>query len=67
MNILSQIAEASVCQDTVAGWVWYCDAHNTHGNADSEDEAEHMAAAHDAYGSQECDLMVWETKQVVPR
>ena len=31
---------------TIAGWFWYCDLHDTHGNADSEDEAEFIAEAH---------------------
>lgn len=34
---------------TLNGWVWYCDGHDTHGNADTEDEARHMAAAHQDY------------------
>lgn len=38
-----------VCRDTVSGWLWYCDVHDTHGNADSQDEAQHMADAHRDY------------------
>ena len=34
------------CTDTINGWVWYCDAHDTHGNADTVQEAEHMQKAH---------------------
>ena len=26
--------------------MWYCDLHDTHGNADSQQEAEYVAAAH---------------------
>jgi hypothetical protein len=54
----------SVCSDTAAGWLWYCDEHNTHGNADSEDEAEHMADAHVEFmvyeGEEPCDVLVWQ-------
>ena len=34
---------------TTNGWYWYCDVHDTHGNADSQDEAEYMAAMHETY------------------
>lgn len=34
---------------TVAGWYWYCDVHDTHGNADSEGEADALAGAHEAH------------------
>lgn len=34
---------------TNGGWFWYCDAHDTHGNADTEDEARAISAAHTAY------------------
>lgn len=34
------------CQDTVAGWLWYCDEHDSHGNADSEEEAWAVAQGH---------------------
>lgn len=34
------------CASTVAGWLWYCDDHDTHGNADSEHEAEAMSRFH---------------------
>ena len=49
---------------TVAGWYWYCDACDTHGNADSETEAWWIAKAHEKYqeSAQEedgvCDLFV---------
>ncbi len=36
---------AGIC-DTVRGWIWYCDLHDTHGNADSEAEAVFMLEAH---------------------
>lgn len=38
---------SSICPETVNGWVWYCDAHDTHGNADSKEEAELIAQAHE--------------------
>lgn len=37
------------CPTTIGGWIWYCDEHDTHGNADSEEEAEFMADAHVEY------------------
>jgi hypothetical protein len=46
---LEMMASRSVCPETVQGWIYYCDEHDTHGNADSEDEARHMASAHTAY------------------
>jgi hypothetical protein len=39
-------AMESVCSATTNGWLWYCDECDTHGNADSQEEAEHMADAH---------------------
>jgi hypothetical protein len=34
---------------TVNGWYWYCDVHDTHGNADSEAESWFVAAAHNEW------------------
>jgi hypothetical protein len=53
-----------VCSSTVAGWLWYCDIHDTHGNADSEEEAEVYADAHrehfaDQQDDEPCDVVVW--------
>jgi len=31
---------------TMNGWYWYCDEHDTHGNADSKKEAMMIAKAH---------------------
>lgn len=47
------------CESTFLGWVWHCEPHGTHGNADSEDEAYQMRQAHVAfwdlnYESPEC-------------
>lgn len=50
------------CASTVAGWVWYCDEHDTHGNADSKEEAEHVAAAHQNFsndGDEGCPLRIY--------
>jgi hypothetical protein len=30
-------------------WIWYCDEHDTHGNADTEHEAVYMGCAHSNY------------------
>jgi hypothetical protein len=67
MDILDVTAMESVCPQTVAGWLWYCDEHDTHGNADSEEEAEHCADAHSEYmlminGAEDaigCRTVVW--------
>lgn len=40
-----------MCKSTTGGWIWYCDACDTHGNADSPEEAKYMAEAHDRYNS----------------
>ena len=37
------------CKSTKAGWIWYCDEHDTHGNADSADEAEWIADSHTSF------------------
>jgi hypothetical protein len=46
---LSISATESVCPETAAAWLYYCDQHDTHGNADTKAEADHMRAAHIAY------------------
>jgi hypothetical protein len=51
---------------TISGWIWYCDIHDTHGNADFEEEAKAVAAAHEEWWSRDleddddpsCDLVV---------
>ncbi len=60
-------AAEGVCRDTDAGWLWYCDEHDTHGNAGSEEEAEVVADAHADYWSSvqddeddRCRVMVWQ-------
>lgn len=64
---LNVSAMAGVCADTTSGWLYYCDEHDTHGNADSEEEALHMADAHvDFFDSEEdggdepCQVVVWQ-------
>ena len=46
---LEMMASRIVCPETFQGWIYYCDEHDTHGNADSKHEAQHMASAHTAY------------------
>lgn len=48
---IKDIITPSMCKSTVGGWIWYCDACDTHGQADSSDEARYMAEAHDRYNS----------------
>jgi hypothetical protein len=54
---------------SVAGWLWYCDVHDTHGNADSKEEAEAVSEAHEEFHflqeedpseSEGCDLTIFE-------
>jgi hypothetical protein len=40
------LVASSSCTSTIGGWVWYCDSHDTHGNADSREEATWVAKAH---------------------
>jgi hypothetical protein len=65
---LHVIASKNVCADTINGWLWYCDEHDTHGNADTEAEVRHMADAHIRYflrldGEDDdpdaCEVIVW--------
>ena len=56
------VEAVALCTDH--GWVWYCDVHDTHGNADSEDEAEYVASAHEGFFDltgedfEGCDLII---------
>ena len=57
-------ARDHACASTVAGWLWHCDNHDTHGNADSQDEAEVYAETHHEYfakqhGGNPCEVLVW--------
>ena len=58
------MATEGVCSDTVNGWLWYCDEHDTHGNADSEGEARRIGFAHvdyfvDEHDADPCEIIVW--------
>ena len=46
VDMIFELNARNSCPTTIDGWVWYCDEHQTHGNADSEEEAEHMSEAH---------------------
>jgi hypothetical protein len=65
--VLHVSAQEDFCSDTVAGWLWYCDVHDAHGNADSRAEAKHVAHAHRLFHAEAadddddegCDIVVW--------
>ena len=65
--VLHMSVQEDLCSDTVAGWIWYCDVHDTHGNADSRAEAKHVAHAHRLFHAEAteddddegCDIVVW--------
>jgi hypothetical protein len=63
-DVLDLSAMENVCRDTAEAWLWYCDVHNTHGNADSKAEAEALDEAHTRYWNEhhgeECDVIVWQ-------
>jgi len=61
-SILHMGAQENVCSDTTNGWLWYCDVHDTHGNADSQDEADLLADTHAMFMDDEegCDLVIWQ-------
>jgi hypothetical protein len=52
------------CRDTVGGWLWYCDEHDTHGNADSYEEAEVVSAAHSEVvdPDEPCEIRIWKVE-----
>ena len=59
-------AAENVCSDTTAGWLWYCDEHDTHGNADTEEEAQLLAGTHELFWEAQqdededpCPILVW--------
>ena len=59
-------AMRQVCPSTMVGWLWYCDEHDTHGNADTESEAEFLADTHTehlAQGDDRCSTIVWQRVQ----
>lgn len=60
---LHAFAQGAVCCATGSGWLWYCDEHDTHGNADSEAEAETLAEVHSDFFDEDyrerCTTIVW--------
>lgn len=38
--------QASGCPSSNAGWLWYCEEHDLHGDAKTEEEARSYAEAH---------------------
>lgn len=69
-SILNVSAMEHICPTTREAWMWYCDEHDTHGTADSEEEADHMAAVHQEYkeelahdagedAPEICEVIVW--------
>jgi hypothetical protein len=42
-------AGTQMCSSTIAGWLWYCDVNDTHGNADSDEEALFIAKSHEMH------------------
>lgn len=62
---LGNMITQAVYTDTVAGWLWYCDVCDTHGNGDSRQEVAYVSDAHvefrdsisDAGG--EHDITIW--------
>lgn len=61
--------EVSTGTRTAGVFEWYCDVHDTQGNADSRAEAEHVAASHAEFflhqdpESEPCDLLVYQTRE----
>ena len=69
-RVTPEMIAANVAPCTLAGWIWYCDVHDTHGNADHEAEAFFMANAHEDFYAEDddfegCDLMVAPAVDVV--
>ena len=67
-QILEQLAQNS-CKSTTAGFIWHCDEHDTHGNADFLMEAHASAYAHVHWMMQytdqdeECEYVIVEGKK----
>lgn len=47
--VLKNFITQNTCKSTVGGWIWYCDACDTHGNANDSTEADFMAEQHAKY------------------
>ena len=72
-DLIHQIISHGQGHCTVNGWVWYCDVHDTHGNANFEAEAEFMADHHEMWwdlnsddNEEGCDLHVFQRRGGVP-
>lgn len=52
VDMVFSLIAANACESTHGGWIWYCDEHDTHGNADSEEEAQFMSDMHVEYHSE---------------
>lgn len=71
-DALDMVEQERVCtrdNPTVRGWLWYCHEHDSHGNADSQEEAEVVAGGHEMYWDaladpddedDQCDVIVWQ-------
>lgn len=65
LSPLHDKAMREVCPETQQGWLWHCHEHDTHGNADSEEEAQLCAEAHREFwmdqdeDDEPCDVWVW--------
>ena len=65
LSPLQDKAMTEVCPETQQGWLWYCHEHDTHGNADFEEEARMCAEAHSEFwmmqaeDDEPCDVWVW--------
>jgi hypothetical protein len=69
-DALDMAFQESVCPQTLRGWLWYCHEHDSHGNADSQEEAECVAGGHEMFWVSQlpedadpddspCDVIVW--------
>lgn len=66
-NPLPMVLINMLCPDNSARWFWHCDEHDVHGNADSEDEAHYVAAAHLEFcwrdpNAKDCAVTVWQRR-----
>ena len=46
VNITKNMEVIESCESTTAGYLWYCWSHDTHGNADTLEEASYVSEAH---------------------
>jgi hypothetical protein len=68
-SALHRSAINNVCDSTLNGWLYYCDEHDSHGNAGSQEEAEWLADAHTSFHADQeaesdaCEVIVWSRRQ----